>query len=233
MKPLTKGMDMASAKPDSFADSHTCAFFPKHATEYESATASAAEETRPLPDGQEVIHLFNALPHPVMAVDKDGNVLYFNEAMRACCGEETSPGKACTLRNTFTCYVFLQPSIRSAISNGEPVVHENVLVQSSILATCYTVTINPTVYLGTPVALVCLQEMAVAYHAIEDMLVQVQKSMLVSGFAAGMAHEVNSPLSVVFQGTQNMLRRLDPMLEQNRRIAAEIGCDLSIMDKPP
>ena len=50
---------------------------------------------------------------------------------------------------------------------------------------------------------------------IEQMMVQTEKMMSVGGLAAGMAHEINNPLSGVLQSSQNIQRRLSPDLEPN------------------
>ena len=64
---------------------------------------------------------------------------------------------------------------------------------------------------------------------IEQMMVQTEKMMSVGGLAAGMAHEINNPLSGVLQSSQNILRRLSPDLEANRRTAEALGVDLERM----
>ena len=58
------------------------------------------------------------------------------------------------------------------------------------------------------------------------MMVQTEKMLSVGGLAAGMAHEINNPLGVIMQGSQNILRRIDPDMPQNREAAAAIDADL-------
>ena len=45
---------------------------------------------------------------------------------------------------------------------------------------------------------------------IEEMMVQSEKMLSVGGLAAGMAHEINNPLGVILQASQNVLRRVSP-----------------------
>jgi signal transduction histidine kinase len=61
------------------------------------------------------------------------------------------------------------------------------------------------------------------------MMVQTEKMMSVGGLAAGMAHEINNPLSGVLQSSQNLQRRLSPDLEVNRRTAEALGVDLQLV----
>ena len=62
---------------------------------------------------------------------------------------------------------------------------------------------------------------------IEEMMVQSEKMLSVGGLAAGMAHEINNPLGVILQASQNVLRRVSPDLPVNARVAGECGITLS------
>ncbi len=61
---------------------------------------------------------------------------------------------------------------------------------------------------------------------IEQMMVQTEKMMSVGGLAAGMAHEINNPLSGILQSCQNIQRRLSLDLPANRAAAEDLGLDL-------
>ena len=73
------------------------------------------------------------------------------------------------------------------------------------------------------------QDISVRKHT-EALMVQSEKMTSVSGLAAGLAHEVNSPLGGMLQGLQNIRRRLSPELTKNRTIAAENGLDLERLE---
>lgn len=59
-----------------------------------------------------------------------------------------------------------------------------------------------------------------------DLILQTEKMMTIGGLSAGMAHEINNPLSIIVQGVQSIRRRLDPAREENNEAAAELGVDL-------
>lgn len=65
---------------------------------------------------------------------------------------------------------------------------------------------------------------------MEQMIVQTEKMLSIGGLAAGMAHEINNPLSAILQGTQNVLRRLSPDLSANLKVADEFNLDLDAVD---
>jgi len=64
---------------------------------------------------------------------------------------------------------------------------------------------------------------------IEQMMVQTEKMMSVGGLAAGMAHEINNPLSGVLQSSQNIQRRISPDIQANRHTADALGIDLELV----
>jgi len=64
---------------------------------------------------------------------------------------------------------------------------------------------------------------------MQDRMVQSEKMMALGGLAAGMAHEINNPLGIILQTTQNIVRRLDPDFPKNREQAAPLGLDLNRM----
>jgi PAS domain S-box-containing protein len=64
---------------------------------------------------------------------------------------------------------------------------------------------------------------------LQDLMIQSEKMMSVGGLAAGMAHEINNPLSGILQAIQVVLMHLDPKSPANQRVAAAHGLDLVAM----
>jgi len=61
---------------------------------------------------------------------------------------------------------------------------------------------------------------------MQEVLVQTEKMMSVGGLAAGMAHEINNPLSAILQSTQVLQNRLFKEMPASRAAAEEAGCPL-------
>ncbi|WP_243439638.1 PAS domain-containing sensor histidine kinase [Fundidesulfovibrio soli] len=59
---------------------------------------------------------------------------------------------------------------------------------------------------------------------LQEMMVQTEKMISVAGLAAGMAHEINNPLSGILQNVQVMRRRLTQESAVNAEAAREAGC---------
>jgi hypothetical protein len=66
-----------------------------------------------------------------------------------------------------------------------------------------------------------------------EIMLQHEKMLMISGLAAGMAHEINNPLGIIAQDLQNLERRLSPALPKNRQIAEELGIDLIALQAVP
>jgi len=63
-------------------------------------------------------------------------------------------------------------------------------------------------------------------HRLQEAMVQNEKMMSVGGLAAGMAHEINNPLSGIMQSVQVVKKRVTDDLPANLQAAAEVGCEL-------
>ena len=61
---------------------------------------------------------------------------------------------------------------------------------------------------------------------MQELMVQTEKMMSVGGLAAGMAHEINNPLSGILQSIQVIMRRLGEPNGPNALAARESGCTL-------
>jgi len=59
---------------------------------------------------------------------------------------------------------------------------------------------------------------------MQELMVQTEKMMSVGGLAAGMAHEINNPLSGILQGVQVLMRRLTEESRTNAEAARAVGC---------
>ncbi len=64
---------------------------------------------------------------------------------------------------------------------------------------------------------------------IEEMMAHTEKMIMVSGMAAGMAHEINNPLGAILQHAQNIERRVSADIPANQKAAAEVGVSLDLV----
>jgi PAS domain S-box-containing protein len=60
-------------------------------------------------------------------------------------------------------------------------------------------------------------------RVMQEIIVQTEKLMSLGGLAAGMAHEINNPLSVILHGVQNVERRIREPLPSNLEASRQCG----------
>lgn len=63
----------------------------------------------------------------------------------------------------------------------------------------------------------------------EELMTQAEKMTMISGMAAGMAHEINNPLGAILQHAQNIERRVSADIPANLQAAAEVGVSLDLV----
>ncbi len=63
----------------------------------------------------------------------------------------------------------------------------------------------------------------------EEIMIQTEKMMSVGGFAAGMAHEINSPLAGMIQSAQVLQNRLTKSLPANDKAAEKLGTSMAVI----
>ena len=61
---------------------------------------------------------------------------------------------------------------------------------------------------------------------MQEMMIQTEKMISVGGIAAGIAHEINNPLGIVLQATQNLSQRMRPDFPKNLEAARDVGIDM-------
>ena len=65
------------------------------------------------------------------------------------------------------------------------------------------------------------------HKLMEERMLQSEKMATIAGLAAGVAHEINTPLSAILQSIQVIRQSLDPELARNQDIASHCGFDLT------
>lgn len=66
---------------------------------------------------------------------------------------------------------------------------------------------------------------------LEEIMIQSEKMIAIGGLAAGIAHELNNPLSGILQNIQVVLNRLTEPLPINERVAAECGITMEAVQR--
>ncbi len=173
-------------------------------------------------------NIVNSMPSVLVGVDIDGYVTEWNKSAEQATGV-TAP------KAMGRCFVDLLPYLESqlqvvheAISLGQAKQMERLVTKRNGETRYSEVMVYPLIANGNAGAVIRVDDITKRIR-IEQMMVQTEKMMSVGGLAAGMAHEINNPLSAILQSCQNIKRRLSPELEPNRKVAKELGLDLKLV----
>ncbi len=170
-------------------------------------------------------NIIDAMPSILMGVDADGRVTEWNRGAEQVTGVSAAAAAGQDFLSLFP-VLSSQADYVIAAAHGEGVVHSARLsLEISGDTKEADVVIYPVDVHGTRGAVIRVDDVTERVR-IEQMMVQTEKMMSLGGMAAGMAHEINNPLSAILQGAQNIVRRLSPRLPANRRAATEAGIDL-------
>ncbi len=170
-------------------------------------------------------NIIDSMPSILVGVDMEGRVTEWNQGAEKASGisHHEAEGRL---------FTEVLPNLESQLQRVQEAIRNRTLMRSERLASeqdgqlHYTdVMVYPLVANGALGAVIRVDDVTNRVR-IEQMMVQTEKMLSVGGLAAGMAHEINNPLSTVLQGCQNIQRRLSADLAANRAAAAELELDL-------
>ena len=173
-------------------------------------------------------NIIDSMPSVLVGVDKSGRVTEWNQSAEKATGVATDKAVGQPFNTLFPELESQLDNIKQAIRTHASM-HTERLITEKNGETCYAdVMVYPLLANGSAGAVIRVDDITNRVR-IEQMMVQTEKMMSVGGLAAGMAHEINNPLSGVLQSCQNIQRRLSPELEPNRRSAEALGVDMERM----
>ncbi len=170
--------------------------------------------------------IVDSVPSVLIGVDIDGRVNEWNQA-----AEKATRIKGEDARGQF--FTDLMPhlggqqdKVMQAINEGRPLHATRLTTVVGGVVRYSNLLVNP---LNSEVgrgAVIRVDDVTQRVR-FEQMMVQNEKMLSLSGLAAGVAHEINNPLSGVLQNCQNITRRLSSDLTSNRLVAEASGIDLT------
>lgn len=170
-------------------------------------------------------NIIDSMPSALIGVDKEGRVMEWNHGAEQTSGvsQRDAQGK---LFSQVLPYLDSQlQRVQEAIRNRTSMRSERVVFETEGQPHYADVMVYPLVANGALGAVIRVDDVTNRVR-IEQMMVQTEKMLSVGGLAAGMAHEINNPLSAILQGCQNIQRRLSVDLSTNRAVAETLGIEL-------
>lgn len=170
-------------------------------------------------------NIIDSMPSVLIGVDPWGYVTVLNQPAEQVCGLTWEKAQGRFFGELFPQLERQFEQVRQAIRLGQPIKTPRMTLDVQGELHYADIMVYPLMAEGGSGAVIRMDDVTGRVR-IETMMVQTEKMLSVGGLAAGMAHEINNPLGVILQGSQNILRRIDPGRPQNRAIAEAAGIDL-------
>jgi PAS domain S-box-containing protein len=175
-------------------------------------------------------NIFDSMPSILIGIDSEGKVTQWNmEAEKATklCEKDAYGNHIEKLIPQFSGYL---QNIQEAIKERMPQKFEKVNYTVKGETRLYDIVVYPLIANGVKGAVIRVDDITSRVR-FEEMMVQSEKMASVGGLAAGMAHEINNPISGIMMASHNILRRVSNKLDKNVQAAREVGTDIGAIAK--
>jgi PAS domain S-box-containing protein len=179
-----------------------------------------------LQETQDYLHsMINSMPSVLIGVTREGTVTQWNSAAERATdiNAEHALGKNITELSSFI-KIDLE-TVRNAIDQGATQIKEAVQGEDNGQLTYADWIIYPLLSTDIAGAVIRIDDVTMRVR-FENMMIQNEKMMSLGELAAGMAHEINNPLSAILHGVQNIYRRTAANLPTNLEIAEKHNISL-------
>jgi PAS domain S-box-containing protein len=175
-------------------------------------------------------NVFDFMPSTLVAVDASGCVSMWNKGAEEETGLSADAVHGKPFSEVLPDFASRIHELEEAIDTGIPARIDRHTIHHEGTPRIFEIVIYPLETDGSRGAVIRIDDISQRVQ-MDQFMVQTEKMMTVGGLAAGMAHEINNPLSGVLQSSQNILRRLSADLPANKTTADELGLDIATINK--
>ncbi len=182
-----------------------------------------------LRETQDYLHsIINSMPSVLIGVTYEGYVTHWNAAAEHSTGVTSAEAMGKHISLVYPDLPTDSQTIRDAIDRGAALITENIQHGSGSEARYSDLSIYPLIAVQAIGAVIRIDDITQRVH-MENMMIQNEKMRSLGELAAGMAHEINNPLSAILHSVQNIHRRTSLNLEANQREAERLGLRLETL----
>ncbi|BBD09512.1 PAS domain-containing sensor histidine kinase [Desulfovibrio ferrophilus] len=172
-------------------------------------------------------NIINSMPSVIIGTDRDMQITQWNRSAEMLTGAPAKLALGYRLTDILHLPEELTDSITQAVTHGEALelTQQNLLGDASRIANIFVFPLKNEGITGAVIRIDDVTEQV----QMQQIIVQTEKMISLGGLAAGMAHELNNPLSGILQSVQNIQRRSAEDLPANQNAAQNVGLDLKAM----
>ncbi len=169
--------------------------------------------------------IINSMPSMLVGIDVEGRVSIWNREAEKASGVSADDARGRPLADVYPPLAGEMEKVRKTILKRQSLKEAKVsrLVEGEMKYS--DITVYPLTETGAEGAVIRIDDVTERVR-MEEVMIQSEKMMSLGGLAAGMAHEINNPLSGILQAAQNALRHTDPDQKKNVRTARACGTDM-------
>lgn len=173
-----------------------------------------------LTEAQEhLLSIINSMPSVIMGVNHRGLVSHWNAAAEQKTGVTATDALGKPVQALYPSLPVDIDIISRTIATGESSTQQNIQLSHEGEQYYCDLTISPLIAAQAIGAVIRVDDVTLRVQ-MENMMIQNEKMLSLGQLAAGMAHEINNPLSIILHGVQNIHRRLSAELSANQEAAA-------------
>lgn len=173
--------------------------------------------------------MINSMPSIIIGVTVQGEVTHWNAAAENAFEIFSNDALGRNITELLPSVPISINVIKGSIRSGEPYSIQHAQPREDGKKRYLEITIYPLISSTEQGAVIRMDDVTMKV-TIENLMIQNEKMYSLGEVAAGIAHEINNPLSVILQNVQNIVRRTDINFGSNRERASELGINVENVD---
>lgn len=173
--------------------------------------------------------MINSMPSIIIGATANGEVTHWNAAAENTFEIFSNDALGRKVTDLLPSFPVTLDVIKNSIRSGEPHAIQHTQTDEEDTKRYFEITIYPLISSTQQGAVIRVDDVTLKI-TIENLMIQNEKMYSLGEVAAGIAHEINNPLSIILQNVQNIVRRTDTSFPINQTRANELGIDFHQVD---